>query len=152
MCPSKTEITRTYTSLPSSDEFRNTHVHAFRDFDRDAVEILNQIITRTACDIVVSSDWKTSAPLEYMQKFYQQQGVVKSPIAYTTWLSGYQTYHEQRASEISLWIEQNPEIKQWAAVDDLYMGTWLSNFVWAKKVHLGIKDVDVQLQLHTYLE
>jgi hypothetical protein len=36
---------------------------------------------------------------------------------------------------------------QWAAIDDLYMGTWLTNFVWAKNVHLGINDPTVQQQL-----
>jgi hypothetical protein len=27
------------------------------------------------------------------------------------------------------------------------MGTWLTNFVWAKDVHLGIKDIVVQKQI-----
>ena len=66
---------------------------------------------------------------------------------YTTWLPGAPSYHQQRATEIIYWLEQHPETTQWAAIDDLYMGTWLTNFVWTKNVHLGINDTAVQQQL-----
>jgi hypothetical protein len=82
-----------------------------------------------------------------MCEFYQKQGIKKLPLDYTTWLPGAPTYHEQRATEIITWLEQHPETTQWAAIDDLYMGTWLTNFVWAKHVHLGINDINVQQQL-----
>jgi hypothetical protein len=62
-------------------------------------------------------------------------------------LPGAATYHEQRAGEINSWLEQHLETTKWAAVDDLYMGTWLTNFAWAKNVHLGINDATVQQQL-----
>ena len=69
------------------------------------------------------------------------------PLAYTNWLPGAATYHEQRAGEINTWLDQHPEITHWCAVDDLYMATWLTNFAWAKNVDQGIKDPAVQGQI-----
>ena len=142
---SKQPVTRTELSMISRDEL--TDATLFDDFDKDAVNILNDIIDLTGAEIVVSSDWKRHATLDGMCEFYQKQGIKKMPLAYTDWLPGAPTYHEQRATEISTWLAQHPEITHWAAVDDLYMGTWLTNFAWAKNVHLGIKDVTVQTQI-----
>ena len=138
-------VTRTELSMISRDELNDATL--FNDFDKDAVNILNDIIDLTGAEIVVSSDWKRHKTLNEMCDFYQQQGIKKMPLAYTDWLPGAPTYHEQRATEISTWLAQHPETTHWAAVDDLYMGTWLTNFAWAKNVHLGIKDVTVKTQI-----
>jgi hypothetical protein len=82
-----------------------------------------------------------------MCEFYHKQGIEKMPLAYTDWLPGAATYHEQRAGEIRTWLDQHPEITHWCAVDDLYMATWLTNFAWAKCVDQGIKDPAVQQQI-----
>ena len=145
LCLSKKTITRTELSMPAEDEFNDVDV--FDDFDKDAVDILNNIIEITEAEIVISSDWKRHTTLDGMCEFYQKQGIKKLPLDYTTWLPGASTYHEQRATEINTWLEQHPETTQWAAIDDLYMGTWLTNFVWTKNVHVGIKDITVQQQL-----
>ena len=147
MCLSTKPVTRTQFSMPAEDEFADTGITFFSDFDPKAVAVLNDIIALTGAEIVISSDWKRETTLSGMCEFYQRQGIKKMPIAYTDWLPGAPTYHEQRAGEINAWLEQHPEITQWAAVDDLYMGTWLTNFVWAKDVHLGIKDTTVQQQI-----
>jgi hypothetical protein len=142
---SKQPVTRTELSMISIDEL--TDATLFDDFDKDAVNILNDIIDLTGAEIVISSDWKRHATLDGMCEFYQKQGIKKMPLAYTDWLPGAPTYHEQRATEISTWLSQHPEITHWAAVDDLYMGTWLTNFAWAKNVHLGITDITVKTQI-----
>ena len=142
---SKQPVTRTELSMISRDEL--TDATLFDDFDNDAVNILNDIIDLTGAEIVISSDWKRHATLDRMCEFYQKQGIKKMPLAYTDWLPGAPTYHEQRATEISTWLSQHPEITHWAAVDDLYMGTWLTNFAWAKNVHLGITDITVKTQI-----
>jgi hypothetical protein len=82
-----------------------------------------------------------------MCEFYHKQGIEKMPLAYTEWLPGAPTYHEQRAGEIRTWLDQHPKITHWCAVDDLYMATWLTNFAWAKRVDQGIKDPAVQQQI-----
>ena len=147
LCLGKPGIIRTETSEPTADEFADTGITVFSDFDPDAVSILNSLLDSVDFEIVISSDWKRHATLDGMCEFYQKQGIKKMPLAYTAWLPGAPTYHEQRATEISTWLDQHPEITHWAAVDDLYMGTWLTNFAWAKNVHLGIKDVTVQTQI-----
>jgi HAD domain in Swiss Army Knife RNA repair proteins len=147
MCLGATEIVRTEHSMPTADEFAGTDKTYFSDFDPSAVESLNHILDQTGAEIVVSSDWKCKISIEGMCEFYQAQGIKKMPIDYTAWLPGAATYHEQRAGEINAWLEQHPETTHWAAVDDLYMGTWLTNFAWAKNVHLGINDPVVQQQI-----
>jgi hypothetical protein len=133
--------------MPTDAEFAGTNKTYFSDFDPAAVEILNHILDKTGAEIVVSSDWKCKISIEGMCEFYWAQGIKKMPIDYTAWLPGAATYHEQRAGEINAWLKQHPETTHWAAVDDLYMGTWLTNFAWAKNVHLGINDATVQQQL-----
>ena len=147
MCLSSREIIRTRLSMPSADEFTDTGIKVFSNFDVDAVDILNSILDATGCEIVVSSDWKQGTTLNYMSEFYQQQRIKKSPIDFTACLPGYSTYHHQRAMEINTWLEENANVESWIAVDDLYMGTWLDNFAWAKHVNLGIKDKTVQEQI-----
>ena len=147
MCLSAIETVRTEHSMPDAAEFAGVDTTYFSDFDSAAVNQLNQILDQTGAEIVVSSDWKLKISIEGMCEFYQTQGIKKMPIDYTAWLPGALTYHEQRAGEINSWLAQHPETTQWAAVDDLYMGTWLTNFVWAKNVHVGINDSTVQQQL-----
>jgi len=147
MCLSAIEVVRTEHSMPTYAEFAEVDTTYFSDFDSDAVNNLNQILDQTGAEIVVSSDWKLKTSIEGMCEFYQAQGIKKMPVDYTAWLPGAATYHEQRAGEINAWLAQHPETTQWAAVDDLYMGTWLTNFVWAKNVHVGINDTIVQQKL-----
>ena len=147
MCLSAIETVRTEHSMPDAAEFAGVDTTYFSDFDPGAVRTLNQILDQTGAEIVVSSDWKLKTSIEGMCEFYQTQGIKKMPVDYTAWLPGATTYHEQRAGEINAWLAQHPETTQWAAVDDLYMGTWLTNFVWAKNVHVGINDITVKQQL-----
>ena len=147
MCLSAIKTVRTEHSMPDAAEFAGVDTTYFSDFDPAAVNKLNQILDQTGAEIVVSSDWKLKTSIESMCEFYQTQGIKKMPVDYTAWLPGALTYHEQRAGEINSWLAQHPETTQWAAVDDLYMGTWLTNFVWAKNVHVGINDPTVQQKL-----
>jgi len=147
LCLSTKPVTRTEFSMPTADEFADTGITFFSDFDTEAVAALNDIIQRTGAEIVISSDWKRETTLIGMCEFYQKQGIKKMPLAYTDWMPGAPTYHEQRAGEINAWLDQHPEITHWCAVDDLYMATWLTNFAWAKCVDQGIKDPAVQSQI-----
>ena len=147
LCLSTKPVTRTEFSMPTADEFADTGITFFSDFDPAAVAALNDIIQRTGAEIVISSDWKRETTLSGMCEFYQKQGIKKMPLAYTNWLPGAATYHQQRAGEINAWLDQHPEITHWCAVDDLYMATWLTNFAWAKCVDQGIKDPAVQDQI-----
>jgi methyl coenzyme M reductase subunit C-like uncharacterized protein (methanogenesis marker protein 7) len=75
---SKQPVTRTELSMISRDEL--TDATLFDDFDKDAVNILNDIIDLTGAEIVISSDWKRHATLDGMCEFYQKQGIKKNAI------------------------------------------------------------------------
>ena len=120
--------------LPNISEM---HTHGkLIDFDKEAVKVLNEIIQQTDCEIVVSSDWKKWCPLDKMKEFYLSQGIIKAPIEYTPNLKGKNIF-ETRAFEIKDWLNTH-KVDNWAAVDDLYLGDYLTNFVWISRTDEGI--------------
>jgi hypothetical protein len=123
----------------------------FDDFDQDCIDVLNQVLLQTDCQIVVSSDWREWATVEEMGDYYESQGILRRPIGFTpTELpEGLKFYYrdsyreETRSYEILQWLSENPQVTHWAAIDDLDMRKnikdkyeewdrdWgLSNFVW----------------------
>jgi hypothetical protein len=74
-----------------------------------------------------------------MGNFYNRQGIIKKPIAYTNTCSKESlTIMECRSTEILDWLEENPTTK-WCCVDDLDMRQYLSNFIWIEDDKIGIK-------------
>jgi len=149
---------RTWCSQPSGDELHGRRL--FEPFDPVAVNVLNDILQKTDAEIVVSSDWKRHVTVEEMGDFYISQGINKRPFDFTPWLTGYPTYHQQRAAEIHNWLETCPEITIWAAVDDLHMGiiannthrSWgLANFVWTENIQTGITEPTIIKAILKYL-
>lgn len=129
-------IKRDYTSLPLPIELRNAKIP--NDFNIDAVKILNKILNITDAEIVITSDWKERMTLTEICKFYNDQGVIRSPIGYTkSIIDKNLTIHQRRALEISNYINRN-NIEKWVAIDDLYMGNDLNNFVWCQHPSDGI--------------
>jgi hypothetical protein len=110
------------------------------DFDPVAIDILNNIIKETDCEIVISSDWKLWVDLDQMKKFYIDQGVVKNPIDYTPKYERYDPsiLAQQRSKEIKGCLKENP-VDKWVAIDDLDMRPYLENFIFVKDTSLGIK-------------
>lgn len=153
----------------------------FDDFDKKAIKILNEIIDETDAEIVVSSDWRLYANLEELGEYYISQGIIKKPIDvtkiihYTNWLNDeYITNdfpwnrtegsEQERYFEIKRWLIEHPEVTNWVAVDDLYMGinmesdwgeyqrTWgLENFVHTPKSLEGIKQSGIKEKILKYL-
>ena len=151
----------------------------FDDFDQKAIKILNQVIEETGAEIVVSSDWKAWASIEQMGEYYEMQGIIKKPIAYTKnlgqcifqdtksfiWSSTYDL-EQSRYVEITQYLMDHPEITHWVSVDDLHMGRhvenskygafdrddWgLENFVWTPRPSEGIKQSGVKEKILKYL-
>jgi hypothetical protein len=131
----------------------------FDDFDQGGVDVLNQIILETDCQIVVSSDWRLHATVDEMGDYYESQGIIRRPIGFTPigkqldrWDRG--GGEEIRAGEIMNWLSEWPQVTHWVAVDDLdmrrvvenysgiYERDWgLHNFVWTMGWgDFGIKD------------
>ena len=61
----------------------------FDNFDEKSVKILNEILTKTGSEIVVSSDWRFHATLDDLGEYYLSQGICKKPIAFTCVLKNF---------------------------------------------------------------
>jgi hypothetical protein len=121
----------------------------FDQFDWKALKVLNEIIEKTDCEIVVSSDWRFHATLEQMGEIYIERGILKKPIAYTdSFAPTMQTLEKTRSEEILDFVSKHPEIEKWAAVDDLNMKQWLGkNFVITPRSNEGIKQSGIKEKL-----
>jgi len=146
--------------------------YRFDDFDKKAVKVLNEIIEETGCEIVVSSDWKLHATLEELGEYYEQQGIIKKPIAVTTNLGQCTWYNDQvwiwsprwdlemtRVIEITQFLHDHPEVTHWVSIDDLDMGkngedwkNWgLDNFVLTPNGNEGIKQSGIKDKVLKFL-
>ncbi len=149
----------------------------FDDFDQDCIDVLNQIILETDCQIVVSSDWREHATVEEMGDYYESQGILRRPIGFTPtkvkidddklrYRNSSDIREITRSYEILQWLSENPQVTHWVAVDDLdmrkemddYSGSWerdwgLPNFVWTVTWgDFGIKEKGKYEQLKGFLK
>jgi hypothetical protein len=162
------KLSQSVESLPVDARFDN--------FNKKAIEILNEILEETNAEIVVSSDWKRWASVEEMGEYYESQGLKKKPISFTKnlgecevpqnfpWSRTYDL-EQSRSLEIKQYLREHPEITHWVAVDDLNMGipqtneTWgememdwgLTNFVLTPKSIEGIKQTGIKEKIIKYL-
>ena len=153
--------------------------YRFDNFDKKAIDILNQILTESGAEIVVSSDWRFHATLEELGNYYESQGICKRPIATTgmfkdlfpkEWSSlRFRAELElERSMEIQHWIDEHPEITRWVAIDDLNMSVdflgeqfsasdgsnnkpGLTNFVWTPRSYEGIKQLGLREKVLQFL-
>ena len=121
----------------------------FDNFDEKSIRILNEIITTTDTEIVISSDWKRHATLDELQQYYIDQGFVKAPIDFTPRFEdlgimvdsfGGKDLEIERSFEIKEWLRKHHEVTHWVSIDDLDMRDNLDNFVWCVSSSRGIKD------------
>jgi len=153
--------------------------YRFDNFDKKAIDVLNEILETTGAEIVVSSDWKAWATVEQMGDYYEMQGIKKKPIAYTKnlgqcsfqdtksfiWSVTYDL-EQSRYVEITQYLMDHPEITHWVSIDDLHMGKhvenskygsfdrddWgLTNFVWTARPDEGIKQSGIKDKILKYL-
>ena len=158
----------------SSKEKKDAPVFVrFDDFDTKAVKILNEILEETGAEIVVSSDWKLHATLEELGEYYEQQGIIKKPIALTPNIQQCKDYDSNfiwsprweleqiRTIEIKQYLHDHPEVTHWVSVDDLNMGKigepwkdiWaINNFVLTPRSNEGIKQSGVKDKILNYLK
>jgi len=149
----------------------------FDNFNKKAIDVLNEILETTGAEIVVSSDWKRWANVEEMGEYYQSQGIIKKPISFTPNLSECTNFDNEtfpwsrqwdseqtRTVEIKEYLHNHPEITHWVAVDDLNMGKtgmhygmefeheWaLDNFVYTPLSREGIKQSGVKEKIINFL-
>jgi hypothetical protein len=151
--------------------------HRFDNFDTKAIGVLNDILTETGAEYVISSDWRYHATLEELQGYYLSKGVIKAPIDMTphtkdidpAWWNRFHNYahiEHERVIEIKYWLSQNPEVTHWVAVDDLNLGVYgkkpfeneifnpdgLTNFVLTPNSNEGIKQTGKKEKIIKYLK
>ena len=165
----------------SSDSKKEVPVeYRFDDFDTKAIKVLNEIIEKTGCEIVVSSDWRYHATLEELGYYYMKQGIIKKPIAVTDIFKDLfpkewnafrfrADLELERSMEIGHWLENHPEVTHWVAVDDLNMSveflgdrfsakdesdkkSGLTNFVLTPKSSEGIKQCGIKEKIIKFLK
>ena len=158
----------------SSDSKKEVPVeYRFDDFDTKAIKVLNEIIEKTGCEIVVSSDWKLHATLEELGDYYESQGIIKRPIDLTPNIQNCTVHgnlfiwslrwdlEQTRTIEIRQYLHDHPEVTQWVSVDDLNMGKigepwkdeWaIDNFVLTPRSSEGIKQSGVKEKIIKYLK
>jgi len=107
-------------------------------FDPQAISVLNSILLNTDVEIVISSDWKRWVSLAEMQRFYQSQEIIRTPIDYTPTLPVTSGLEQWRANEIKAWLQLHPEVTNWLAIDDLDLTQYLPCSVWVSEPSLGI--------------
>lgn len=161
----KRKLSQSIMSLPVDCRFDN--------FDKKAIQVLNQILEETGAEIVMSSDWKNWASVEEMGEYYEQQGIIKKPIDFTprehdipetiNWHPDWDL-EGTRSLEIQQWLKNNPEVTHWVAVDDLDMsyktestyrsgtGWGLTNFVHTPKTSEGIKQLGIKEKIINFLK
>ena len=146
--------------------------YRFDNFNQKAVKVLNEILEETGAEIVVSSDWKLHATLEELGEYYEQQGIIKKPIAVTTNLGQCTWYNDQvwiwsprwdsemtRVIEITQFLHDYPEVTHWVSIDDLDMGkngedwkNWgMDNFVLTPLGNEGIKQSGIKDKVLKFL-
>jgi len=146
------------------DERKRNVLVRFDNFDKKAIKILNEVIKETEAEIVVSSDWKLHANLEELGQYYESQGIVKKPIATTPNLEDFDPdsdglyrwkgwLERKRILEIEKYLEMNPNITHWVAIDDLNMSPeynqdhGLEHFILTPRSNEGIKQSGIKEKL-----
>ena len=153
--------------------------YRFDNFDKKAIQTLNEILEETGAEYVVSSDWRFHGTLEELGEYYLSQGVIKKPYDVTgmfkalcprEWASlRFRADLElERFMEIQNWLDNHPDVTHWVAVDDLDMSVdflsprfsspdnvdkkpGLTNFVLTPKSSEGIKQSGVKDKILRYL-
>jgi hypothetical protein len=120
------------------------------DFNKIAVDVLNDIILTSGADIVISSDWRLYATLDEMKDLFHQFGVIKGPIDFTPELQTVTKRADIRVDEINLWLSNHPEVTNWVAIDDLDLSE-LDNFVKTRERE-GLKQCNISNKILKFLK
>lgn len=131
------------------------------DFNKVAVDVLNDIILTSGADIVISSDWRLYATLDEMKDLFHQFGVIKGPIDFTPELQTTTKHDNIRVDEIKSWLESHPKVEKWVAIDDMDLGEkigsisgnsngGLTNFVKTRERE-GLKQCNISKKILRYL-
>ncbi len=127
-------------------------------FDKGCVKVLNDIIDKTSCEIIISSTWKHFFSLKEMQEIFSWNGVNKVPIGFTP---NYDKKLEQdeepdiiKCHEITQWLSKHGsnDTCRWCVTDDWDLSYALKNFVRCRDNKKGLKLKGVSEKIISYLK
>lgn len=127
-------------------------------FDRDCTKILNAVIDKTDCEIIISSTWKHFFDLRQIQEIFTWNGVKKTPSGFTPNYNENLAANEEpdtiKCKEILEWLSKfNPEGRfNWCAADDWDLSFALQNFVGCSDNTQGLKFKGVYEKIISYLK
>lgn len=109
-------------------------------WNKECVEIFNEILDITNADIVISSDWRFHWDLDGLDKIFKANGVKKSPIFETIKNKRKMTseLEDDRSYQINEWVSLNKPDK-WVAIDDMNLKNLGYNFIMTKDSE-GLKE------------
>lgn len=95
-------------------------------FTPECVEALNEIITKTNCEIVLSSDHRWNHEFDKLKEIFKYNKCIKGPISITPLSKRYNSIDldNLRSDEIMIWLSNfdvfiDEPVEKWVAVDDL---------------------------------
>ena len=127
------------------------------DFDPLAVEALNEILSATDAEIIITSDWRYDYTLSEMRDIFKHFKVSKVPIGFTPLSQTYtiENLEGGRADEIKMWLLHNAwkQDINWVVVDDLNMSKYLGdNFVFCSDQEKGLAKTGVKNKILEILQ
>ena len=113
-------------------------------WNKDCVNIFNEILEATGAEIVLSSDWRMHWELEDLSKIFIGNEVIKSPVSVTHQYKRKMSseLEDDRSYQIKEWIEKNKP-DTWVAIDDLKLTSLGDNFVLTKSSE-GLKQTGLK--------
>lgn len=112
-------------------------------FNKKAVDVYNDVLSKTSAFPIISSDWKSHYTLQDLREIFVEFAKIKIPPRdITPEIPGVtvQRLEEFRAKEILQHVaEHNPDV--WVAIDDLDLSPWIpkEHFVFIPRWYEGIK-------------
>ena len=98
--------------------------------DKTMIQNVNSVIQTTGAKVVVSSDWRRRNSLSSLQKDLNSFGFVGDLIDKTSEIfSRNCDLESERQQEIFKWLDSNPQVTQWIAIDDMDLPLDSANFV-----------------------
>jgi HAD domain in Swiss Army Knife RNA repair proteins len=123
------------------------HTH----LDRDAIQLINQLVDRSEASVIVSSTWRQHYTIDELNKMLKNRGATFNIIAPTpVHRSGYVSWGMSnviRGKEIQEYLDEIEKPVQFVILDDIDNMTHLSDHLVLTNEDVGITQEDIEKAL-----
>lgn len=98
------------------------------EIDPERVALVNAIVERTGCEVVLSSAWRLLFGLERVAAWLRERGArftlldqtpgAGSVVAQNRVWPRFSRWLPRRSDEIQAWLDEHPSVEAWAVIDD----------------------------------